>query len=230
MAVTPEHMWDSVYDFASRTWVRARVPLRGYDDRDARSTADTAVAGYFTGGPVRGYRRRPIRALSRMPRPGTMLNLTPRGGYVEGLDAVRRDVTILRIKWSRADDVPALWSKRLQAVLILPTMRQGLCNLPVPVAENELAKVWQKGRPATCAAPATYPSPPMPYVLPILQTSYVSDKFTPKTLTRYIHHHEPGGTRGPVLVYFSSDPRRGQPVAIMIRGGKLRLTSHGIDG
>ncbi len=62
---------------------------------------------------------------------------------------------------------------------------------------------------------------------PAIQISYRSDKFTHGSPMNYIHHFGPE-----VVAYFSQEPfgARRAPEAIMIRGGRLSLHSHGIDG
>jgi hypothetical protein len=66
----------------------------------------------------------------------------------------------------------------------------------------------------------------MPVVYPAVQVSYHSDKFTHGSSIPYIHHFGPG-----VFCYFSHEPfGASRAPDVMIRGGRLRLTEHGIDG
>jgi hypothetical protein len=218
-------LWQEAYEVAADEWgPQAPRPLRGYDLRDAEKTAEAAAQGWYHGA-AGAYRKRRLGGLARMPKPGTLLNLTPNQGYAIGLTCVESNGAIRTDSWTPTDQVPLLWSDDLQALFIMPALDRGPCRNPAPIREDRLARMWAKGRGARCAGMARYPSPPLPFVFPCLQTSYASDKFTHGRLRHYIHHHEPG-----VRAYCSHDPRRREPAVIMIRGGKLRLTSHGIDG
>ncbi len=210
-------LWERVYDTASDAY----GPIPGYNDRDARLTADAAAAGWYS-----GDRRRNPAGRPRTPRPGNLLNLTPnRGGQFVDLDYVMPDGEIRGVRFP-GETHALLWSADLQAALVLPRMRLSACEFPPTTREDQLARMWAKGRGAKCAARARFELPALPYVFPGIQVSYISDKFTHGTMKEYVHHFGPG-----VLIYFSAPPRgKASPDVIMMRGGGLRLTKHGIDG
>ncbi len=158
-----------------------------------------------------------------MPNPGNLLNC---GCFLE-LEFVTADGEIRGCRFAVADGIPMLWSHSKQAIFILPRMRQTACVYPPTRTENQLAQVWAKGRPAACASKASYATPPLRVAYPAIQISYRSDKFTHGNPIPYIHHFGPD-----VVAYFSKEPfgARRAPDAIMIRGGRLALTEHGIDG
>lgn len=213
-----EQLWRKVY-FTARD-VYGGIP--GYEDYDARLTADAAAAGYFQRDGLFGYKRRRVAGLARMPKPGNMLSL---GTFLE-LEYVMPDGAIRGFKFQLADKIPLMWSHSKQALFVLPQLEEGPCVLPPRQTENDLAQVWAKGRPASCSSRVSIDPRPMPYAHPAVQVSYHSDKFTHGRSIPYIHHFGPG-----VLCYFSHDPfGASRAPDVMIRGGRLRLTTHGIDG
>jgi hypothetical protein len=217
-AISRDEMWTRVYSTARDVY----TTIDGYEDYDARLTADAAVAGWYRRVGLFTHERRRLGGLSRMPPTGNLLNL---GDFTE-LEWVTPSGQIRGIKFAIGDHVPLMWSHRRQALFILPSMSQGPCNLPPQRTENALAQMWAKGRPAPCSAKFTHTPKPLPVVYPAIEISYYSDKFTHGKPMDYIHHFGPG-----VLCYFSHEPygsRRAPDV--MIRGGRLRLASHGIDG
>lgn len=209
------HLWRSVYDYA----VRAYTPIDGYELEDAELTADVAVSGWYTG----HHRRRIHRGLPRMPRPGNLLNI----GCFTQLEIVDPDGSITLHSFSTGDRVPLYWSEDLHACFVLPYVRTTRCVYRPTAREGRLARIWAKGRPATCSRVApNIAAPPMPFVQPAIEISYVSDKFTHGEPIPYIHHLEHG-----VRAYFARPPRgRTAPRAIMVRGGNLRLTADGLEG
>ena len=228
---TRDQMWDRVYNTSRDVY----TDIPGYGDSDARLTADAATAGWYvrSGG---DWRRRRLSGLRNLPAPGNMLFL----GCFLDLEYVTSDGEIQGCGFETSDCVPLLWSDDLQALIVLPFAKDGKCIHPPRTREDQLARVWAKGRPAACSLKSAYSRPPMHTVYPAVQVSYSSDKFSWGKNTDYIHHHERGREkllrfsgpgRGP-CAYFSKEPFRARraPEAIMVRGGKLRLTSHGIDG
>jgi hypothetical protein len=208
-----QRLWDRVY----LTAVDAYTSIEDYDDADARKTANAALAGWFSP----GGRRRILRGLSRLPDPGNLLSI---GDFIE-LHFVQDSGRILMDVFSPSDGVELLWSADLQACFIFPGLNKGACTLPPTRREDRLARVWAKGRPAKCASPVPrFPTPPLPEVYPGIAITYDSDKFTHGRLERYIHHFGPG------VRCYTARTRAGVPPAIMVRGGKLRLTEHGLAG
>jgi hypothetical protein len=217
---TRDELWRKTY-FAARD-VYTSIP--GYHDHDARLTADAAAAGWFQRTSLLGgYRARRYSGLARMPKPGNLLNL---GDFLE-VEYVTHEGQIRGIRYQRSDHVPLFWSHSKQALFVLPTLEEGPCDMPPRRTENELAQVWAQGRPASCSSRIKgMRQLPMPAVFPAIQVSYHSDKFTHGRSMQYIHHFGSG-----VLCYFSHDPfGSSRAPDIMIRGGRLRLTTHGIDG
>ena len=205
------HLWRNVYDFSSSAYTH----IDGYDLRDAELTADAAVAGWYA-----GRRLRVHRGLPRMPRPGNLLNI----GCFLNLATTDPDGTVTFSGFSPLDRIPLYWSEDLRACFILPYIRTTTCIYRPTPREDRLARVWAKGRPASCAKLASdIAAPAMPDVAPVLAISYRSDKFTHGKTLEYIHHVENG-----VLCYFARP--HSAPRAIMVRGGKLRLTKDGLEG
>lgn len=224
MALAPrEKLWRRVYH-TSRD-VYADIP--DYEENDARLTADAAASGWYRRSGLMSFSKRRLGGLARMPKPGNLLNLgTGGGGFLE-LEYVMPTGEIRGVRFAAADQQPLWWSHSKQALFVLPALKTGPCVERPPPTQNELAQVWAKGRPASCAARfEDPPQKPMRVAYPGIQISYRSDKFTHGRLVNFIHHFGPG-----VVCYFSHEPyRASRPPDIMVRGGRLRLTSHGIDG
>lgn len=214
-----EQLWRRVYHKS----IEVYTTIDDYEDHDARLTADAAARGWYANSGWGTWRRRQLRGIGRMPNPGNLLNL---GCFIE-LEYVMPDGEIRGVKYLPSDRVPLFWSHSKQAAYVLPRMKQGACSLPPRRTEDHLARMWAKGRAATCASPVRHGTPPMRTAYPAIQVSYLSDKFTHGDDKPYIHHFGPE-----VIAYFSSEPFRAgrAPEAFMIRGGRLSLTSHGIDG
>lgn len=195
---------------------RHYTQIPGYGRRDSERTADAALAGWWTP----SYRRRIHRGSARMPNPGNLLNI----GCFLDVDVVTPDGDIVVHSFSRADRVPLYWSENLRACFILPKMRLSECRYRPTSREDRLARIWAKGRPATCARIGRGAQGPLPKEVPALAISYLSDKFTHGRPIEYIHHLGPG-----VTCSFSASSR-GAPRAIMVRGGNLHLTEYGLEG
>lgn len=218
MTTARDNLWRRVYH-KSRS-VYTSIP--DYEDYDARLTADAAAAGWYARSNG-GWRKRRLGGLARLPDPGNMLDC---GCFLE-LEWVTPSGEIRGVKPKDGARVPLLWSHSKQAIFILPYMERTACVYPPRATENELAQVWAKGRPAACSSRAAYNRPPMRVAYPAIQVSYLSDKFTHGETIPYIHHFGPQ-----VVAYCSKEPFGASraPEAIMIRGGRLSLTTHGIDG
>jgi hypothetical protein len=214
-------VWSKVYDLACDLW----LPINLYEKEDARLTADVAVDGLFDR--RKGWAPRNLRPVARMPDPG---NLFECGWFTELATCnIRGD--ILLHKFAASDRIPLLWSESLQACFVFPYLERSPCNLPPTKREDQVARRWARGRPAKCARRAELPAPPMPSVSPALAIGYASDKFSHRgkkkgPLEYYLHHHEKG-----VRAYFAPSPTgSGPPEAIMVRGGRLHLATHGLAG
>jgi len=215
-------MWDRVYTTCDEVY----SPISGWTDYDSRLTADIAADNWYASGPLGGNpRRRQYQGLAIMPPPGDML---PLGDFLQ-LEWVLPDGEIRGMNIDYRDHVPLYWSDDLQALFLLPYATTGACVYPPKPRESKLLAVWARGRRASCSAPTQYHRPPMPVVMPGIQVSYRSDKFGRRgEFKNYVHHFDSRG----VLCHFSSQPFNAlrAPQATMIRGGKLRLTEHGIAG
>jgi len=219
MSPEAEALWRRVYEKARRMWVGN---LDEYEDHDAMLTANAAVATWYTRDRGRWSRRALDQKLGRMPEPGTLFLL----GRFKGIDTVTAtgDIVTHAFDPGPGETLPALlWSQDLAACFVFPFMRLGDCTLKIPAREGKLVAMWNKGRPAVCAAPAEHPrNSVLGRPQPALTTSYSSDKFTHGSMREYIHHHDAG-----VMLYASSEP---VPRVLMLRGGRLRVTPDGLEG
>jgi hypothetical protein len=217
MSAGADAMWRRVYATASSMWVGN---LDDYYDVDAKLTANAAVVGWWSS--RRGvWSRRIHHPFGAMPAPGPMFEL----GEFFGIDTVnaRGEIETHSMTPGAGEKRPQLfWSSDLQACFVFPFMPQNSCTLPAPAREARLVKMWNAGRPARCASPATYPSASLGRPTPGISISYRSDKFSHGKKMDYIHHFE-----GDVMVYVSGET---VPRAIMVRGGRLHVASHGIAG
>lgn len=218
MSPTVEALWRKVYAKSRQIWVDK---LDEYYDEDAKLTANAAVVGFFSYS--KGvWTRRHHEAVGRMPDPGRTFEL----GDFYSIDTVDPfgNIVTHSLSVERGEKRPKLlWSHDLQACFVFPFMRDGACSLEVPAREAKLIAMWNKGRPARCASSVDYPLRSMLGVpSPGISISYRSDKFSHGKDMDYIHHFE-----GDVMVSQSSGS---VPHAIMVRGGKLRVTEHGLDG
>lgn len=226
MTESRDSLWQRVYEVAAGDY----TTIPGYELQDAQLTADAAADGWYSkSGWMGPYRRRTVRGLASCPRPGNLLNLTPNGGSFLSVEYVSPEGMISIEGFDAGDRIPLCWSHDLQALFIFPYVPASKCHFPAPKREAELMKVWAEGRAATCSSMQVWPAPPLPLAAPGICISYRSDKFKKNgrhTEIDYIHHFGPG-----VVVYRSKPPRGGKaPEVIMVRGGELKLTKHGIDG
>lgn len=212
-------LWDEVYETSRDSYERT---INGYEEQDARKTATAAVRGWFPSRP-KGLRRAPD------PQPRRTIAAPINIGEFISFHIVHCDGRIENFGFSEGDHVPLYWSEHLKACLVYPYLTPGECARLPTLQENTIARRWARGRPANCARPVTLPSPPMPRAFPGIAITYDSDKFPGNngkhTWQRYIHHFGPG-----VVCYFARSTGRKAPTAMMARGGKLRLETHGLVG
>ena len=213
-------LWNSVYEASRDSYERT---INGYEEQDAQHSANAAVKGWYPTGP-RGLRKCPDpQPHGRGPAPLVI------GDFIS-FHIVHRDGRLEGFGFGDSDKVSLLWSESLRACFVFPYLTPGQCaRLPTP-AENTIARRWAKGRAARCARPVKFPAPAMPTVYPGIAITYDSDKFPDevtgrRTWQRYIHHFEPG-----VVCYFARSSGTRAPTALMARGGKLRLETHGLAG
>lgn len=153
-----------------------------------------------------------------------------------GLVGLGHTIEIAGVEWGGSKIVSAkklrlpicFWSHELQAVLSFP----GLKVAPPVMSAYEVPKLlslyrtWHDGKdPKIGASRGTVPRASFDRVLAGAIIAYSSDKFEPNgKYVTYVHHFELGrrGEPGP-LIYVAKD-------AIMVRGGKLRLTADGLAG
>ena len=216
-------LWQEVYE-VSRT---EYTEIPGYEDYDAQLTANAAAAGWYSRSSWLGsWRKNTVRGLLRCPSPGNLLNLTPNGGTFLSVEFVDAKGKVWTDGVEGRETTALLWSDDQQALYIFPNMELKKCEYPPTVREARLMEVWAEGRPATCSSHYKWPNPSLPHAAPGICVSYRSDKFTHGRPRNYIHHTEEG-----VKTYFARPPRgKSAPTAIMIRGGKLRLTPDGLEG
>jgi len=205
-------LWKKIYEYSLDEY----GDIKGYDDEDARKTAAVAVNGWYGS----NGRLRTFKGLKQMPDPGNTFNC----GNVLGVHWVDRGGAVGQDNFDDSDGVALLWSDDLQACFIVPTLPASVCNgLPTP-REDRLARRWARGRGAACSRRGVFPECAMPYVFPGLAVAYESDKFRHGRSETFIHHFGPG-----VRCYIARN-YHGAPHAIMLRGGKLKLTTHGLAG
>lgn len=215
-----QELWARVYNDATDIWTRA---LPDYYDEDARLTANAAVHGWWDRSRA-GWRRRQLQGLSRLPDVGNLFNC---GTFID-ITVTHPDGTLVVDQFGRGDKVTLWWSQDLKACIIMPYLKVSACIYPPTRRENTISKVWAKGKPGRCAQLFETIHPPLRLQLPALAIAYWSDKFatTRGEMTHYVHHFENG-----VYAYFARPlPGRTAPAAIFVRGGKLRLTEHGLAG
>ncbi len=220
MSAHADALWRKVYASSRRLWVGN---LDQYEDSDAMLTANAAVASWYARDHGRWTLRPQLeRKYGPMPEPGTLFLL----GRFRGIDTVTRDGEIITHRFEPSPGEPApvlLWSQDLSACFVFPFLRLGDCKTEIPARESKLVAMWNKGRPAVCAAPAQHPrGESLGRPMPALTTSYSSDKFTHGSMREYIHHHDAG-----VMLYTSPGP---VPRVLMLMGGRLRVTPDGLEG
>lgn len=214
-----KYLWAHVFNTSEDYWRE----LPDYHEDDARLTANAAVHGWWKRDRS-GWHKRRLPGLRRLPDPGNLFNC---GTFID-VTAVHPDGDFDVSEFGRGDKVPLWWSEDLKACLIMPYLQVSACIYEPTAREDRISKVWAKGRPGRCAQIVQGPQPPLPQQLPGLAIAYWSDKFasTRGDMTHYIHHFE-----NDVYVYYARPlPGRTAPAAILVRGGKLRLTEHGLAG
>jgi len=206
--------WRRVYDYCLSEF----TPIPGYRESDAQLSADAAVAGWYQA----DGRLRAARPLWRLPDLGTLMVL----GEFRGIWSCDADGTI----WHATDSdsrLPLYWSEDTKTAVVFPRLRLQLSKAAPPKREDQLMKMWARGR----GVRRTFDSPntPEPTMVPShvgIAVEYHSDKFTHGEGVHYVHHFEPGV----VSSISRANHSGGDPVAIALRGGQLRITQHGLEG
>lgn len=199
-------LWDTTFLCAEREY---GPMVKDWGTQDSVDTANTAL---------RNLERRGVTEPSeaRFPDPGDLAAI---GVFIE-VDVVQADGTILACGFKQSDRIPMLWSPSLRAVFVYPGVKDFTCDTKPTPQLRRVIRTWTRGRQgARCASERTMPRPAIVTKWPAIAVTYFSTKFgSPK---RYIHHHDPG-------VWASRSA--GKSPCIMIRGGRLRLTSDGLAG
>lgn len=208
MTLAREGQWWKFYNRAMSCYRH----VEDYGPSDAMTTANAAVRG-LSGLP---------RAAGDFPDPGDLLSL----GLCLEIDTAEPGGAFGVMSWTPSDGVHLWWSSRLKACLVYPKLqlRDARCRIAPTRSEHALVRKWTDGNyGARSVCEARPPTPPIAKCSPAIAVTYRSRKFSPNgTLTTYMHHHDPR-----VVVYESAGR---VPEAIMIRGGRLRLTRLGLDG
>lgn len=201
--------WQRVYDTSMDTWVGH---LNGFYERDAKLTADLASR----------TQRQGCRGFSKVPPPGDFAEL----GVVTSVDWVDKNGIIWAETWGKRDRNVLMWSRKQQALYIVPGLKPGVCHMPPLFEDHQVLLTWTQGRRGGRCSAALPPLPrvSLPHCSPCIAVSYTSDKFNDRGKTAdYIHHIDSPGVR----VYMD---RIQNPRVIVIKGGKLRIEKHGIAG
>jgi len=164
-----------------------------------------------------------VRSLPRpglMPPPGDMISI----GFA--VDAQYFDPRASMIRTVKFQLPKCLWSERLRAVIVftdlqIPPATIDPYSLPDLLA---LYRKWHDGKmPKNGGSKVSYEAPLFTSVYPCIAETYRSDKFDKDyEYVDYVHHNDPGaaGQHGPLLY--------AGPTCVMIRGGRLALTSGGL--
>lgn len=157
---------------------------------------------------------------SRSLPPGDMISL----GYaveVQYYDARTKAIETMSFRLPTC-----LWSDQLQAVFVFTRLKIPQATMPAAAFPEMLAlyRKWHDGKmPKHGVSIVRYPAPAFTSVSPCVAVTYRSDKFDENNeFVDYVHHHDRGasGNLGPML--FAG------PDCVMIRGGRLALTSEGL--
>ena len=205
------HLWREVYDYSRKVF--EQIPE--YEERDSELTAHAAVGGWFYPSGKRRKARRP----SRLPQVGPLAEI----GELRALWTVTADGVITHHVVS---DVPLLWSPKLQACVAFPGGIKVDSACRAPKVLDRVLKTWAKGRGVRWAQCVDVDLPMMGAGVPLLAIEYASDKFTHGRTRRYVHHCDSGVT----LRTSAKKDQQGAPSALLVRGGRLRLTESGLEG
>lgn len=210
--------WKRVYDTSVERYASIRFSGPGYTLEDAALTARIATLTAFPGGRARAA----CRGLARVPETGQVDFL----GDFLGVDVATSDGTVWEHTWAVPDAVKLWWSQALSALVAVPSAKIGACKLPPTENGDLLQRVWTKGgRGARCSRPISFNRVSLPYCYSGISVSYRSDKFDPGgKKTYYTHHFDSPG----VKVWMGRTTKNGP--AVFIRGGRLRIETHGISG
>lgn len=204
--------WLRVYEASQRY-----LAIDGYEDADARLTADKVVDDLYPRG-ISMPRR--LGFPIDIPDPGT--NNIILGTMLEVHTWERGAIRVYRYLPGAAP--PLLWSKKLKACYAYPGR-----HLPPPEyrpsvapAAARLYRTWHSNKSPHGASRYNFYAfrtrPPESAIA----ITYRSDKFDEDgIMTDYIHHFERG-----VYAYMTPESR---PRGFFIRGGRLVLTSAGLD-
>ncbi len=214
------HCWRRVFDFSMAYFTE----IEGYGEKDAALTADAAVNGWYT---ARGSRRAP-RPAWKLPRLGELIKLgeyrgiwtcDPAGAITHHTDTNKR--------------LPLWWSESTKICVVFPKLDLEDDGVIPSERSDRLMQMWTNG---TRGARKSWASPRTPEPIMrcnsqvALAVEYYSDKFKyggRRRWVNYVHHHENGVRCSTSRRRYSSNH---DPMAIALRGGKLRITPHGLEG
>ena len=194
------------------------LPIDEFYTEDVELTSTLATKTAMRGCKSRG----------RLPALGPLVDLTSPMGTFLSVDYVTERGEIWRedCRPPGGTKIPLIWSRKAKALVVLPRVRGGECNLPPVKEDSRVLSTWTQGRRSgRCSSqlPAL-PSYSLRYCYPCVAVSYRSDKFAGRgDMTEYIHHIDSPGVR----VWMD---RRDNPQVVLIQGGRLRITEHGIAG
>jgi len=216
MPAAVHHCWDRVFRYAMSEFTN----IPGYGERDAVLTADAAIAGWYTTtGRPRARRRR-----WQLPRLGAELITLGEFRAVWTCDPLgtitRHSFTSPRIK--------LLWSETRKIAVVFPRLQLVADGRRPSARADALMRLWQRGRGARASfdSPST-PEPLMEGGQVALAVEYVSDKFSDRgESVFYVHHHEPDVFASCSVRSYSNR----EPIALVLRGGTLRITPDGLEG
>ena len=204
-------LWRRVYDYSRATF--EKIP--DYFERDSQLTAHAARLGHFHESGRRRAPRRPIK----MPKLGPIAQI----GELRALWSVDADG---QIDHTTIADWSLVWSPSLQACAGFPKPLALSERARAPRVLDRVLKTWAEGRGVRWSRVVELPEPRLCAGVPLLAIEYSSDKFSHGRPRRYIHHCEPGV----VLRVSQTQTKRGEPSAVLVRGGALRLTADGLEG
>lgn len=197
---------------------QAYLPIDEFYTEDAELSATLA-----TKTAMQGCRSRP-----GLPPLGDLTDLTSPTGTFLSIDYAcpRGQVWREDGRASGNRKIPLIWSRSARALLVLPQLTVGECNLPPVQADSRVLERWTQGRRrGRCSS--RLPSLPrvrLSHCYPAVAISYRSDKFNERgKMTEYIHHFDSQGVR----LWMD---RPSNPTVMLIQGGRLRIETHGIAG
>lgn len=207
--------WERVYEYSMRNFTE----IDGFGERDAVMSADDAVAGWYT---RTGRRRAPFRRWQLARLGSDLITL----GAFRAIWTCDPLGTLTRHTFSNPN-LPLLWSESKKTAVVFPRLSLIDDGKPASKKADEMMRMWAKGRGArvNLLSPST-PEPMMQGGDVALIVEYFSDKFTHGSGRNYIHHHHAGVRCSASVNRYSNR----DPIALALRGGRLRVTSSGIEG